>query len=197
MLFAFEGIDASGKNTQSRLLSEWLRSKGMRCEYLSFPDYSTAIGQEIQAFLSGRKNYAVEARHMLYSINRYEHKPEIEKWLNDTGSVVVINRYCDSNLAYGGASGLSIEWLRGLESMMPGPDYVFYLKATPELSKTRKANRDRFETDLEFLERVSHVYDTLAESVNWFSVDARDSVQAVHYEIMKLAEGLLEEKRRA
>src|SRR5579863_8588738 len=169
MIFAFEGIDASGKKTQSQLLQKWLLSRGIPAEFDSFPDYSTVSGREIRAFLlEGKNNYPLEARHMLFALNRLEHKEQLEKWLRE-GKTVVINRYCSSNLAYGSANGLPIEWLKELEKNMPEADYVFYLKADSELSKKRKASdRDRFEVDLSFLDRVTAVYDALAESANWF-----------------------------
>lgn len=191
-LISFEGIDASGKDTQSRLLYNWLRSKSVQAEYLSFPDYSTVIGGEIRAFLSGRKSYGLEARHMLYSTNRYEHKDQIERWLSDL-KIVIVNRYCESNIAYGVASGLSLEWLRQLESRIPQSNYIFLLKASTELSKRRKFDRDKFEADYDYLTRVSKVYEALAENPHWFSVNADNTVEAVHYEIKKLTENLLKE----
>ncbi|MHB1907633.1 MAG: dTMP kinase [Nitrososphaerales archaeon] len=194
ILIAFEGIDASGKNTQSTLLHSKLRSMKLDAEYVSFPDYTTTIGQEIRSFLSGEKSYPLEARHMLYSLNRYEHKNQIENWQSE-GKIIVINRYCVSNLAYGGASGLSIDWLRSLESQMPQADYIFYLRATPNLSKLRKSNRDKFESDLSFLSRVSSVYDALSQSPNWFKIDADDSIENIQYEIFKITEELLRSKR--
>ena len=162
----------------------------MATRYLSFPDYTTSIGKEIRAFLTGSKDYPIEARHMLYSINRLEHKDELERWMKD-GATVVINRYCESNLAYGAASGLSIEWLRTLESMMPQADYVFYLRATSGLSKQRKKERDKFEGDIAFLNHVSSIYDVLAENPNWFTIEADDSVNSIQCEISKTVEKLL------
>lgn len=192
-IISVEGIDASGKFTQSNLLYKFLQGRGIQSVYTSFPDYSTTIGHEIRAFLSSVKDYPIEARHMLYSLNRLEHKREIEGWLNEE-KVIVINRYCESNLAYGGASGLPIEWLRSLESQMPQASYVYYLRATPTLSKERKTSRDKFEMDLAFLERVTSVYDALAESPNWFTIDADNSVESIHYEITKITEKLLQER---
>jgi dTMP kinase len=190
MIFSLEGIDASGKKTQSMLIHKWLGTNGIPAEYDSFPDYSTVVGREISAFLSGSKIYPIEARHMLFSLNRLEHKERIEKWLIE-GKIVVINRYSDSGVAYGSASGLSIEWLKSLDSQMPQPDYVFYLKARTELLKQRKSDRDTFELDLRFLERVSSVYDALAQSPNWFTIDADNSIESIHYEISRLAQKLL------
>jgi len=192
LLIAFEGIDASGKNTQSRMLYEWLKSKKILSEFLSFPDYSTAIGHEISAFLSGKREYPKEARHILYAANRYEHKEQIENWVRGENKIVVINRYSDSNIAYGVANGLSLQWLKAIESQMPQADYVFLLKATPELSKARKRkDRDIYETDPSFLNRVSEVYDALVEKGRWFSIEADRSVETIHYEISRFTEELI------
>lgn len=194
LLLSFEGIDASGKRTQSLMLFKWLRSIGMRTEYLSFPDYNTIIGGEIRAFLSGKKTYSLEARHMLYSVNRYEHKEQIEDWLRDR-RIIVVNRYCESNIAYGTAAGLSLEWLEELEGRMPKSDYVFFLDVTPDVSKDRKPKRDKFEADSEYLARVSSVYRALSERRNWFKVDAANTIDTLHYEVKSITQHLLKENK--
>jgi dTMP kinase len=191
-LIVFEGIDASGKNTQSKMLFDFLKSKANEVEYMSFPDYSTAIGKEIKNFLSHRSDYGLEARHLLYAANRYEHKEKIEQWLR-LGKIVIVNRYSESNLAYGLANGLSHEWLESVESRMPESDYVLLLKVTPEVSLARKPNRDRYEGDLTFLKHVSEVYDVLFERGKWFQIDGERSQEAVAYEVSRLVSGLLEE----
>ncbi|MGI0086132.1 MAG: hypothetical protein ACREBQ_13715, partial [Nitrososphaerales archaeon] len=93
----------------------------------------------------------------------------------------------------GVASGLSMEWLGQIESRMPQSNYIFFLKATSELSKRRKSSRDKFETDYDYLTRVSKVYEALAESPHWFSMDADRTIDSIHYEIAKLTESLLKE----
>jgi dTMP kinase len=189
MILSFEGIDASGKNTQSRLLFDYLGTgEKIGCEYISFPDYETSIGSEIRDFLEGKKEYALEARHLLYAANRYEKKDVIEDWL-ERGKIIIANRYCESNLAYGVANGLSLVWLEKVESQMPQSDYVFYLRASPQLSQSRKerSGKDRYESDLAFLERVQRAYDALSEPGRWITVDADQSREAIHLEISKLA----------
>jgi len=193
VLISFEGIDASGKNTQSRMLFDYFKRSGTSCEYISFPDYSTPIGQEIRNFLDHRREYDLESRHLLYAANRYEHRERIETWIAE-GKVVVINRYSESNLAYGAASGLPLEWLVQVESRMPKSDYVFYLKLSPELSAARKKNRDRYEADLAFLKRVASVYGALAEPGRWFPIPADQPKDLIHYEIAKTLSALALEK---
>jgi dTMP kinase len=193
ILFSFEGIDASGKDTQSRLLCQKLRSDGLEIEYLSFPDYTTDIGREIEGFLLGRKNHELETRHVLYAANRYEHKKEIEKFLES--KIVVVNRYCDSNIAYGAAAGLPIDWLRGLEARMPQADYTFLLKVDPRVSANRMKDKrkDIFERDLTFLSRVSEVYDAISERGKWFVIDGERPIDSIHYEVWQLARELIRE----
>ncbi len=193
MLVSFEGIDASGKNTQSRMLFDVLREKGIPCEYVSFPFYSSPIGQEIKNYLMGKHEYGAETRHLLYSANRYELKPSIDRWISEK-KIVVLNRYCESNIAYGVADGLPLLWLDQLEGRMPKSDYIFYLKISPDISVMRKTSRDRFEANLNFLNRVSEVYDALALRPNWFTIDAVQDVGIIHYEIMKTLTSLIDER---
>src|SRR6202022_1677415 len=134
---------------------------------------------------AGAREYNAETRHLLYAANRYEWKERIVD-LTRKGNTVILNRYSESNLAYGVANGLSLSWLEQVESLMPKSDRVFYLKVPPEVSAKRKGDRDRFEADLSFLKRVSEVYDALAEPGRWFTVDATRSIELVHYEIVKI-----------
>lgn len=195
LLISFEGIDASGKNTQSRMLCDALKKNGIHFEFLSFPVYSTPIGLEIRNYLSLKKDYSPEAMHTLYAANRYEFKPTIDSWVSD-GRLIVLNRYCESNIAYGIADGLPRPWLEHLESRMPQSDYVFYLKISPELSLQRKRSRDRFESDAKFLARVSEVYDALADGPRWITIDGNRDSGLVHYEIMKTMSARLGEERK-
>jgi len=170
-----------------------LRQSGIGFEYLSFPDYSTSIGQEIRHYLALKREYSVETAHLLYSANRYEHLSSILKWIAEK-KIVVLNRYCESNIAYGVADGLPRFWLEQLESRLPQSDYVIYLRVTPETSLKRKDARDRFEADSKFLSRVSQVYDALAVPPRWFIVNGERETDIIHYEIMKTLSAVLKEK---
>ena len=192
LILSFEGIDASSKNTQSTLLFDYLVRSNIQAEILSFPDYSTYIGQEIKAFLSGSRNYNTETKHVLYAANRYELKERIQTW-REQGKVIIANRYCESNLAYGMANGLPLPWLKELEKQMPQADFIFLLKATPKLSQLRKAQRDTYESDLDFLNRVAEVYDTLIEPSRWLVIEADRPKGEIHYEISRLALSLIKE----
>ena len=55
-LFAFEGLDQSGKQTQAELLRDHLKAHGRKARLVSFPDYGTSIGEEIARALSNERS---------------------------------------------------------------------------------------------------------------------------------------------
>ena len=138
LLICVEGVDQSGKKTQVGLLIKRLKEKGLQVEETSFPDYNTPIGKEIQAFLNGNREYNVHVRHILYAANRWERKKGLVEWLNKK-RLVIVNRYSPSNLAYGLANGLNLEWLLNLEKGLPEADLIIVLDASPEVSFKRKS----------------------------------------------------------
>ena len=74
LLIAFEGLDQSGKQTQAELLRDRLIAAGRAVRLLSFPDYETPIGEEIERALRGARDYAPDVMQLLYVANRYEWK---------------------------------------------------------------------------------------------------------------------------
>ena len=140
MLVIIEGNDKAGKATQTRLLREGLEKKGFKVADLAFPVYDTKIGKEIKAFLNDEREYSIQVRHMLLSANRWEKKAEIEKLLGEN-KVVIFNRYYQSNLVYGLASGLKLEWLQALDEGLFKGDIVIVLDVAPEVSIQRMTGK--------------------------------------------------------
>ncbi len=79
LLIAFEGLDQSGKQTQAELLRDRLIAADRDVRLLSFPDYGTPIGEEIERALRGARNYAPDVMQLLYVANRYEWRRDIEQ----------------------------------------------------------------------------------------------------------------------
>jgi len=175
LMVAIEGVDAVGKRTQSILLDSRLRSMGFKSNTMSFPDYGTTIGREIREYLHGKRAYSLEVGHMLYAINRWEKKGVITDILG-ISDALIINRYSPSNLAYGVAKGLKLEWLANLEKGLPDADLVVVLDAPPSaLTSRRTANKDDYERDMELQERVRTAYLRLARDFSWVVIDAARS----------------------
>jgi dTMP kinase len=91
-IIVIEGIDKAGKETQSSLLINALKFSGKVCIVMDFPDYTTPIGQEIRAFVDGKRNYTYETKHVLMSANRWEKKKEIES-LIENNTILILDRY--------------------------------------------------------------------------------------------------------
>ncbi len=177
ILIDIEGIDAVGKRTQTSLLASWLRSKSVSVSSISFPDYSTAIGKEIRRFFQGEKDYSPEVRSLLFAANRWERKGDLEAMLSNTETVIV-NRYSESNLAYGTSIGLRLDWLLGLEADLPKADLVLVLDAPPStLYQRRGLNKDRYERDRGLQERVRESYLDLSAKLGWKVIDAAQGIQ--------------------
>ena len=186
-IIVIEGADKAGKLTQSRLLIDSLKLTGRICVVMDFPDYTTPIGIEIRAFLDGEREYPNELKHMLMSANRWERKREIESMV-EAGTIVVINRYYQSNLVYGVSNGLSSKWLANLEKGLPKEDIVIVLDVSPSVSSHRSGDRDldSFEKDQKLLLEVNKNYRKLAKQFKWKIINGEKTKEQVHQEIMKI-----------
>jgi len=178
LLIAFEGLDQSGKQTQAEMLRDRLTAAGRGVQLLSFPDYATAIGEEIRLALHGSRDYGADVMQLLYIANRYEWKGRIVQE-RDRGTILVCDRYLASSVAYGEAQGLDGEWLQQVQRFLPQPDITFLLDIAPEVSARRKtSDRDKYERDLAMLARVRSSY--LRQAANgWVRLDADRDRHAV------------------
>ncbi|MDO8537539.1 MAG: hypothetical protein Q7S21_01515, partial [archaeon] len=121
---------------------------------------------------------------LLYAVDRYSIKFEIEKLLNE-GKVVVMDRYSESNFAFhsthfhGKEKEEFLKWLKIVESRLPHSDAVFFLDMPREAAEQlmlKKGERnymgskekDQHEKDSVFLDNVRKTYLELAKTEkNW------------------------------
>ena len=184
-LIAFEGLDQSGKQTQAERLLAAFRAAGLQAEFLTFPEYATAIGAEIGHALNGERDYAPDTLQLLYVANRFEFRPRIASWL-EAGTMVVCDRYLASSVAYGEAQGVDPSWLTDIQRFLPQPELTILLDIQPDASLGRKqVARDKFERDLPLLGRVRESYLRQAGSApGWVRVDGHDDKDAVSARVL-------------
>jgi dTMP kinase len=179
LLFAFEGLDQSGKQTQAERLKAAVEGRGRTAVLLDFPSYETRIGAEIGAGLQGTRDYGPDTMQLLYVANRYEKKPLIEAHLA-AGTIVICDRYLASSIAYGEAQGLDGAWLREMQTYLPPPALTILLDIAPEIAAWRKTtNRDKYERDLALLSRVRESYLRQANAGGWLRLDGARAKDAV------------------
>jgi len=185
-LIVIDGIDQSGKKTQTELLARKIRRHGFSCAIWSFPAYRTPLGQRLKAYLAGKERPDLRVVHLLYAANKWEVAAKIsEQRLR--GTVVIANRYTPSNLAYGAAHGLPLTWLTILEAELPKPNRIFILDVPVKISFGRKTQqRDIHEEDASYLKKVRRMYLRLAKERNWTVVNGRSEPSVVHSQIWKL-----------
>ena len=186
MIIVFEGGDQAGKKTQSTLLEKKLKSAKIKTKLFSFPDYYTPIGKEIDQYLHGKRKFSPQVIHCLLAANRWEKVDEIKK-AQQRNSIVIMNRYRESNLVYGLVNGLKLSWLENLDIGLPKSDLVIVLDVPQTESFRRKRlDRDRFEKNRAFSQKISRTYRKMSKQKKWKIVDATKSKHDVHEEIMKI-----------
>ncbi|MBM3904583.1 MAG: dTMP kinase [Thaumarchaeota archaeon] len=186
MIIVIEGSDQAGKKTQTELLAQALKKSKIKTKTFSFPDYTTPLGKEINGFLHGKRKFPPQVIHCLLAANRWEKLDQI-KSAQAQNSVLIMNRYYQSNLVYGVTNGMSLSWLEGLDEGLPEADLVIVLDVSQKESFSRKkTNRDKFEKNAQFLKTISTTYRKLAKKYHWSIVNASQSKNQVHADIMKI-----------
>ena len=185
MIIVIEGGDQAGKKTQTELLFKALKRRKIKTTTFSFPDYSTPLGKEIAKYLSGKRIFPPQTIHCLLAANRWEKVNQILQ-AQLKNSVIIMNRYYQSNLVYGLANGMKKKWLENLDAGLPRADMVILLDVSQKESfQRKKTKRDKFEKNKEFLVKISKIYRETARKNRWKIVDASQSKEVVHQEILK------------
>ena len=204
-IIVIEGIEGSGKETQSKLLVESLNRMGIKAIEFSFPMYDTPTGRIFKDCLLNNNNYFNEGIDSLdpelvclytaadrkYNINK------IKEYL-DNDYIVVINRYTSSNMANQGSKYNDSEdrfymyqWIDKLEYWLlklPKPDYTILLNMPYKYSN--QLSFDLTEEDSKQT-RVLEAYLELAGLYNWDIIDCIDenkekTIDEIHKEIIEL-----------
>ena len=186
MIIVIEGGDQAGKKTQTELLAKALKALKLKTKVFSFPDYSTPIGKKIEGYLTGNTKFPPQVIHCLLAANRWEKLDEIKK-ATQNNSILIMNRYYQSNLIYGLVNGLPASWLEHLDAGLPEADLVIVLDVNQKESFSRKKQkRDKFEKDKSFSQKISKMYRKVAKEKKWQIVDASLQKEKVHQTIMKI-----------
>jgi len=186
MIIVIEGGDQAGKKTQTELLLKALQKRKIKTRTFSFPDYTTPIGKEIAKYLDGKREFPPQVIHCLLAANRWEKLNQILE-AKEKNSVLIMNRYYQSNLVYGIVNGLKQKWLENLDDGLPKADLVILLDVSQKESFNRKKmNRDKFEKNEEFLKKISKIYRTTAKKKRWKIINAAKTKEQVHQEILNV-----------
>jgi len=199
MLITFEGIDASGKTTQIRLLEKALTAAGQSVLVTRQPG-GTEIGTEIRRLLLNPKHAEMvpETEVLLYLADRLQHIRQIIAPALQQRRIVLCDRYHDATLAYqGGGRQLDLSWASALQQQfILVPDLTLWfdisvacsvarLKARNQADATENCRLER--EDQAFFQRIRQTYQALCdrEPQRFIRIEAEDTVTAVHDRVLK------------
>jgi dTMP kinase len=186
-----EGLDGCGKTTQAKLLVSRLRDS-YRAVYTAEPSCGK-IGEFIKEYClhaEGRGSSIVEA--LLFAADRFEHVNNEVVPALDEGKLVVSDRYVYSSLAYQGATGLDLDWIRRINEHAIHPDLAVFIDVAPETVVHRLKTRKSVMEDLDTQRRVREVYLKFIRAGELVSIDGNASREKVAEEILATVLGFLE-----
>lgn len=214
-LIIMEGLDGSGKSTQTKLLEDYFTKKGLKYKKIKLPDYDSPSSTLVNMYLGGEfgsdanavNAYAASA---FYAVDRFASYKLKWKKDYDDGTFILADRYATSNSIYQMEKFPQdkwdeyLEWTEDFEYKkigIPRPDCVIYLDMPVEISQRLMTSRykgdeekkDVHEVNVDFLNacRKSALY--AARKQGWHIVSCSDgkepySVEAIHKAVLEIVE---------
>lgn len=168
MFVSFEGLDGSGKSTQSELLRARLEADGQTVLATREPG-GTELGEQIRDLVLHGDHVEPWAEALLYAAARAQHVEQVIRPALERGEWVICDRYVDSSVAYQGVGrGLGLDRvlelnLAAVGGLVPDRTFLLLLDAT-QVSGRVGDQHDRLEReDEEFHRRVDAGYRELAQ----------------------------------
>jgi dTMP kinase len=200
LLIAFEGGEGSGKTTQARLISIWLRELGYDVVTTHEPG-ATKVGMRLRALLldTAHTGMSPKAEALMYAADRAEHVASVISPALDRGAIVITDRYVDSSLAYQGAGrNLPVEEIARFNWWATGgrvPDLTVLLDMDPIAGLSRRArSADRLEAEpADFHLRVRAGFRALAQAdpARYLVLDADRPPEEITRDIQNRIRGML------
>jgi dTMP kinase len=188
LFIVIEGIDGTGKSTQSKRLAEWFRSRG-REVVLSREPTDGPWGKKLrESATTGRLSAEEELECFLN--DRREHVEMSIKPALAEGKVVILDRYYFSTMAYQGARGFDpAEIRRRNEAFAPQPDLLLILELSVESAHGRIGARGDTANEFEqrdTLSRCSEIFLSLRDEPFACVIDAEPSLNEVTADILSV-----------
>lgn len=204
-LIVFEGIDGSGKATQSYKLAKRLLQEKKQTRFLSFPRYNEDSSVPVRMYLAGEigkdadavNPYAVST---FYAIDRFVSYATDWKEVYEDGGLIVCDRYTTSNICHQGSKlpqnelTSFIEWIEEYEYdllELPRPDMVIYVDTDLDVAvsniKARGDEEDIHERSINYLRKTQKTGRLAAEHLGW------KVIKTVKHGVMRPADEIQEE----
>ncbi len=199
-----EGLDGSGKTTQTELVCKRLSQDGIDFKQIKLPDYESDSSILVRKYLAGDfgKNAGdvnAYAASVLYAADRFA--SFTEKWGKDykRGKLIFADRYTPANALYQMTKldkkdwDPYLEWLFDFEYNkigIPAPDKVIFLDMPVEVSQrlmTERYNgdetkKDVHEANVEFLNACREAALYAAQKCGWDVINCAENGEPLSIE---------------
>lgn len=212
-LIVVEGLDGSGKATQTALLCEYLEKLGHKVKHVEFPDYREPSSALVKMYLnkefgSNPGDVNAYAASSFYAVDRCA--SYLRFWKKDylSGTTIVADRYTTSNAVYQMEKtpwedwNKYLAWLQDYEYEkleLPRPDLVLFLDMPTQISQKLLSGRydgdegkkDLHESNVDFLSRCRQTALFAAEKMGWHTVACSHQgeprpIEAIQQEIQEI-----------
>lgn len=217
-LIVIEGLDGSGKATQTSLLAQKLSGQGNTVKQITFPNYESDSSALVKMYLAGQfgnhpDDVNAYAASTFYTVDRYASYQSEWKDFYQQGGLVIADRYTTSNAVHQCSKLPAEKWPEYLDWLfdfeynkikIPAPDRVIYLEVDPKVSqglmtgryKGDESKKDIHEKDTEYLLRSQAAAAYCADKLGWIKVaccrgETMRSIEEIHDDVMKAVEDIL------
>ncbi len=194
-LIVIEGVDSSGKATQTEMLHNRLSAEFGNVRKVSFPNYDSPSSAIVKMYLNG--DFGTDANSVnaytassFFALDRYASVNGEWKDIFYGDGIVIADRYVTSNMVHQASKignkadkDAFLDWLYDFEYnklSLPEPDLIIFLdmpvKYAVELMKNRKNKidqsdvKDIHESDTEYLNNSYNNAVGVAEKYGWHSI---------------------------
>lgn len=218
-LYVIEGVDGSGKATQTELLYQALLAQGKTVRKVSFPDYDSPSSSLIKMYLNGEfgtdpQSVNAFATSVFFAVDRFASFRKDWQTFYEQGGIIIADRYVTSNLVHqagklddAAEKERYITWLNELEYDifgLPKPDCVVFLDMPPAYSLRLRQERnalkqgltnDIHEADQTYLQQAYDNAIGIAQHQQWHTIscvadEAIRTIDDIHAEILQTIENM-------
>lgn len=212
-LFVIEGVDGSGKATQTDLLYQALLQQQRTVRKVSFPDYESPSSSLIKMYLNGEfgsdpQSVNAFATSVFFAVDRFASFRKDWQMFYEEQGIIIADRYVTSNMVHqAGKIDDAVEkeryihWLSELEYDifgLPRPNCVIFLDMPPAYSLQLRRQRnelkqgltqDIHEADQQYLEQAYNNAISIAHQQQWHTINCIAngqirSIEDIHREIL-------------
>ncbi|WP_343289463.1 dTMP kinase [Wolbachia endosymbiont of Encarsia formosa] len=195
MFITFEGIDGSGKTTQSELLANYFKQiHGENNVVLTREPGGTDFAEKIRGLLLKNNIDPISELLLLISM-RHEHMKKLILPTLKEGKTVICDRFIDSTIAYQGYGlGVDLSLIRDLHKLVEikYPDITFILDIDVQVGLSRAKDKNKYEEmSIDFYHKIRKGFQEIAikesNRCNVITGIEKKNDNHVHNEIIDIA----------